>query len=146
MSPSPRHPFSVEGVGAGASSPYSSNTSPTSTRAVAIARLWGRFTACTHHRFRHRRKSRSSFRPSPYSSSPTYCPRPRSQPRADQCSSTRVRDESVLLLTFLRCVPPRRTRWRLPHLGYLGDEESRSKILDNQGTYRGSSRQSSARR
>jgi hypothetical protein len=37
-------------------------------------------------------------------------------------------------------VPPRRTRWRLPHLGYLGDEESRSKILDNQGMYRGSSR------
>jgi hypothetical protein len=31
------------------------------------------------------------------------------------------------------CVPPRRTRWRLPRLGYLGDEESRSEILDNQG-------------
>jgi hypothetical protein len=30
------------------------------------------------------------------------------------------------------CVPPR-TRWRLPHLGYLGDEESRYEILDNQG-------------
>ena len=30
------------------------------------------------------------------------------------------------------CVPPRRTRWRLPCLGYLGDEESMSKILDNQ--------------
>jgi hypothetical protein len=31
------------------------------------------------------------------------------------------------------CVPPRMTRWRLPRLGYLGDEESRSEILDNQG-------------
>jgi hypothetical protein len=31
------------------------------------------------------------------------------------------------------CVPPRRTRWRLPRLGYLGDEESRYEILDNQG-------------
>jgi hypothetical protein len=31
------------------------------------------------------------------------------------------------------CVPPRRTRWHLPHLGYLGDEDSRSQILDNQG-------------
>jgi hypothetical protein len=31
------------------------------------------------------------------------------------------------------CVPSRRTWWRLPRLGYLGDEESRSKILDNQG-------------
>jgi hypothetical protein len=30
------------------------------------------------------------------------------------------------------CVPSRRTWWRLPHLGYLGDEESRSEILDNQ--------------
>jgi hypothetical protein len=26
----------------------------------------------------------------------------------------------------------RRTWWRLPHLGYLSDEESRSEILDNQ--------------
>jgi hypothetical protein len=34
---------------------------------------------------------------------------------------------------FSPCVPPRRTRWRLPRLGYLGDEESRSEILDNQG-------------
>jgi hypothetical protein len=31
------------------------------------------------------------------------------------------------------CVPSRRRWWRLPHLGYLGDEESRSEILDNQG-------------
>jgi hypothetical protein len=31
------------------------------------------------------------------------------------------------------CVPPRRTWWRLPRLGYLGDEESRYEILDNQG-------------
>jgi hypothetical protein len=31
------------------------------------------------------------------------------------------------------CVPPRRTRWCLPRLGYLGDEESRSEILDKQG-------------
>jgi hypothetical protein len=38
------------------------------------------------------------------------------------------------------CVPPRRTRWRLPRSGYLGDEESRSEILDNQGMWRDSSR------
>jgi hypothetical protein len=31
------------------------------------------------------------------------------------------------------CVPSRRTWWRLPRLGYLSDEESRSEILDNQG-------------
>jgi hypothetical protein len=29
------------------------------------------------------------------------------------------------------CVPSRRTWWRLPHLGYLGDEEYMSEILDN---------------
>jgi hypothetical protein len=31
------------------------------------------------------------------------------------------------------CMPPRRTRWCLPRLGYLGDEESMSEVLDNQG-------------
>jgi hypothetical protein len=70
-------PFSAEGVGACASSPYSSDTNlPTPTRGVAIARPQGRFTSCTHHRF-HRQTSRSSSRPSPCSSSPTCCPRPR---------------------------------------------------------------------
>jgi hypothetical protein len=29
------------------------------------------------------------------------------------------------------CVPSRRTWWRLPLLGYLSDEESKSEILDN---------------
>jgi hypothetical protein len=38
------------------------------------------------------------------------------------------------------CVPSRRTYWRLPHLGYLGDEEFRSEILDNQDPQRDSSR------
>jgi hypothetical protein len=33
---------------------------------------------------------------------------------------------------FSLCVSSRRTRWCLPHLGYLGDDESRSEILDNQ--------------
>jgi hypothetical protein len=32
------------------------------------------------------------------------------------------------------CVPPRRTQWRLPRLGYLGDEEPKSEILDIQGS------------
>jgi hypothetical protein len=42
--------------------------------------------------------------------------------------------ERVGLATALSsCVPPRRILWCLPRLGYLGDEESRSEILDNQG-------------
>jgi hypothetical protein len=98
-------PFLTEGVGACASSPYSSDCSPdTDSRSgpVAIARPRGCFTSCVHHRFRRRRTSRSSFRPSPCSSSPTCCPRPWSQPRADRRSSTWVRGESVMLLVFLR--------------------------------------------
>jgi hypothetical protein len=53
---------------------------PTPTRAVAIARPRGCFIACTHHRFRCRRTSRSSSWPSPFSFSPTCCPCLRSQP------------------------------------------------------------------
>jgi hypothetical protein len=94
-------PFLAEGVGAGATSPYSSDTSLDTDPRVAIARSRGRFTSCAHHRFRHRRTSRSSSWPSPCSSFPTYCPRPRSQPRANRCLSTRVQGESVLLLAFL---------------------------------------------
>jgi hypothetical protein len=64
-------PFSAEGVGAGASSLYSFDTNPdTDPR--------GRFTTCSHHRFRCHRTSCSSYRPSQCSSSPTYCLRPRS--------------------------------------------------------------------
>jgi hypothetical protein len=111
-------PFSAEGVGACAhhrfrhrrmsrSSSWPSpcihpTPAPTPTCAVAIARPRGRFTSCAHHRFRHRRMSRSSSWPSPCSSSPTCCPRPRSQPCADRRSLTWVRRESVMLLAFLR--------------------------------------------
>jgi hypothetical protein len=76
---------------------------PTPTRAVAIARPRGCFTACTHYRFRRRQTSRSSSRPSPCSSSPTCCPCPRSQPRADRRSSTRVwASRSCSCLFFVR--------------------------------------------
>jgi hypothetical protein len=64
---------------------------PTPTRGVAIARPRGCFTACTHHRLHRSRTSCSSSRLSPCSSSPTCCPCPRSQPRADRRSSMRVR-------------------------------------------------------
>jgi hypothetical protein len=36
--------------------------------------------------------------------------------------------------SFFLCAPSRRSWWRLPRLGYLSDEESRSEILDNQGS------------
>jgi hypothetical protein len=95
-------PFSTEGVGAGASSLYSSDTSPdtdsrsgyyTSTRTFHIMRAPS---------FSPRWTSHLSSWPSPCSSSSTCCPRTRSQPRADRRSSTRVRGESVMLLAFHR--------------------------------------------
>ncbi|PWZ09396.1 hypothetical protein Zm00014a_014591 [Zea mays] len=60
-------PFSAEGIGAGASSPYSFTPAPTLTRAVAITRPRGHFTSCAHHRLCRRRTSRSSSLPSPCS-------------------------------------------------------------------------------
>jgi hypothetical protein len=65
----PRIPFSAEGVDI--------EPAPTPTHVVDIARPQGRFTASAHHHFRRRRTSRSYSRPSPCSSSPTSCPRPR---------------------------------------------------------------------
>jgi hypothetical protein len=116
--------FSAEGVGAYISSPYLSDADSRSGYCTSIR---------TYHimrapSFLPSRTSHSSCRPSPCSFSPTCCPRPRSQPRADRRSSTRVRGESVML----SCVSSRRAWWCLPHLGYLDDGESRSEILDNQ--------------
>jgi hypothetical protein len=95
-------PFSAEGVGVCASSPYSSDTSPdTDSRSGYCTSIK------TFHIMRAPSFSPSSdvplvFRPSPCSYSPTCCPRPRSQSRANRRSSTRVRRESVMLLAFLR--------------------------------------------
>jgi hypothetical protein len=59
----------------------------------------------------------------------TCCPRPRSQPRADRRSSTRVRGELVMLLAFLRAYRRGGHGGVCQHLGYLSDEEFRSEIL-----------------
>jgi hypothetical protein len=45
-----------------------STPAPTPTHVMAIARSRGRFTSCAYHRFRSRRTSHSSSRPSPRSS------------------------------------------------------------------------------
>jgi hypothetical protein len=100
-------------------------------RVVAIARPRGRFTSCVHHRFRRRRTSRSSSLPSPCSSTPTYCP----SPTVAAASRLTLVDAGTRRVdhvpSLFPCVSSRRTWWRLPHLGYLSDEESRSEILDN---------------
>jgi hypothetical protein len=106
---------------------------PTPTRAVAIARPRGHFTACAHHHFRCRRTSRSFSRPSPCSSTTTCYPRPGR--RREPINARRRGYGRVGLAPGLSSfVSSRRTRWRVPHLGYLGDEESRFEILDNQVT------------
>jgi hypothetical protein len=127
-------PFSAEGVGADISSLYSSNTSSDTDP---------RSGYCTSTRTFH-----SMHAPSFSSSSnvpfvfpafalfflPNLLPPPTaaamSRPMLFDAGTGRVGLASSLSL----CVPPRRTRWCLPRLGYLGDEESRSKILDNQGS------------
>jgi hypothetical protein len=106
---------------------------PTPTCAMAIARPQGRFTSCAHHRFRRCRMSRSSSRPSLYSSSPTCCP----PPTVAAASRSTLVDAGMGRIGQVPglspCGPSRRAWWRLPRLGYLGDEQSRCEILDNQG-------------
>jgi hypothetical protein len=131
-SPPLRNPFSVEGVGADVSSPYSSNTSADTDLCSGY---------CTSTRtFRSMRAP--SF--SPVVGRPVRLPglRPVLPPKLLPPPTVIVASRPMLvdastkrvLLTFLRCVPSRRPRWRLPHLGYIGDDESMSKILDNQGS------------
>jgi hypothetical protein len=121
--------FSAEGVGGGASSQYSSNTSPdTDTRS----------SYCSSMMMFH------SMRASSFSSSsdvPFVFPAftlfffPNLLPTVTAASQPTLIDastEQVSLAPGLSsCVPLRRTRWRLSRLGYLDDEESRSEILDN---------------
>jgi hypothetical protein len=101
---------------------------PTPTHVVVIARLRRCFTACMHHRFRHRQTSPSSSRPPIQPATPAHG-------RSHEPTDARRREYEASRSCFWLspCVPPRRIRWHLPRLGYLGDEESMSEILDNQG-------------
>jgi hypothetical protein len=126
-------PFSAEGVEAGASSPYSSDTSPDTDP---------RSGYCTSTRTFHSMHT-PSFSPSsdvPFVFSaftlfflPNLLPSPTvttaSRPTLVDAGTGRV----SIAPDLSPCVSPRRKRWRPPRLGYLGDEESRSEILDNQG-------------
>jgi hypothetical protein len=126
-------PHSRQGVGACASSPYSSDTSPdtdsssdycTSTRTFHIMRAPS-FSPSTNIPFIFMAFALFFF--------PNLLPLPTvaaaSRPTLIDAGTARVSRAPGLS----PCMPSRRTWWRLPHLCYLGDEESRSKILDNQG-------------
>jgi hypothetical protein len=125
--------FLAEGVAACASSPYSSDTSPNTD---------SRSGYCTSTRTFHimRAPSFSSSSDVPFVFAafvrfflpnllPPHTVAAASRPTLTDAGTGRVDHASGLSL----CVPSRRTWWRLPCLGYLGDEESRSEILDNQG-------------
>jgi hypothetical protein len=116
-------PFSAEGVEAGTSSPYSSYTSSDTDP---------RSGYCTSTRKFHNMRA-----PSFLSSSdipflfltfvlfflPNLLPPPTvtvaSRPTLVDAGMGRVGLDPGLSL----CMPPRRTRWHLPRLGYLGDED-----------------------
>ncbi|PWZ57048.1 hypothetical protein Zm00014a_017165 [Zea mays] len=124
--------FSAEGVGACASSPYSSDTTP---------------TPHPHNGYCTSTMTFHSMRAPSFSSSLNvafvfpafslfFAPNLLPQLMVVTVSRSTLIDAGTgqvgLAPGLSTCVSPRRTRWRLPRLGYLGDEESRSEILDNQ--------------
>jgi hypothetical protein len=124
-------PFSTEGVGVGACSPYSSDTSPdtdscsgycTSTRTFHIMRTPS-FSSSSDVLF--------VFPAFALFLHPNLLPPPTVavtiRPTLVDVGTGRV----GLAPNLSPCVPSRRTWWCLPRLGYLSDEEYRSKILDN---------------
>ncbi|ONM33882.1 hypothetical protein ZEAMMB73_Zm00001d041872 [Zea mays] len=124
-------PFSIEGVGASASSPYSSDTSPdTDSRSGYCTSTW------SFHIMHTPSFSPSSDVPFVFQAFamfflPNLLPpstiAAASRPMLVDAGTRRVGHAPGLS----PCVPSRMTWWRLPRLGYLSDEESRSKILDN---------------
>jgi hypothetical protein len=123
-------PFSAEGVRAGASFPYSSDTSPdTDSRSGQC------MSTRTLHIMHEPSFSSSSYVPFVFPAfalffHPNLLPPPTgaaaSRPTLD-AGTGRVGHAPSLS----PCVPWRRTWWCLPHLSYLSDEESMSKILGN---------------
>ncbi|ONM00130.1 hypothetical protein ZEAMMB73_Zm00001d030073 [Zea mays] len=116
-------PFSVEGVGACASFLYSSNTSPNTDP---------RSGYCTSTRTFHS-MSAPSFSPSSDilfvfpAFALFFLPNLLPSPTVTAASRPMLFDAGtgrVSLAPGLSSCVPLRTRWRLPRLGYLGDEES----------------------
>jgi hypothetical protein len=125
-------PFSIEGVGACASSPYSSDASPDTD---------SRSGYCTSTRTFHI-ISAPSFLPSsdaPFVFSASawfFLPNLLSPATVAAASRPTLVDAGKARVGHAPglspCVSSRRTWWHMSRLGYLGDEESMSEILDNQ--------------
>jgi hypothetical protein len=124
-------PFSTEGVEAGISFPYSSDTSPdTDSRSGYCT------STRTFHIMRAPSFSPSSNVPFVFSAFTLFFhPNLLPSPTVTAASRSTLVDTGMTQVDHAPglspCVSSRRTWWRLPHLGYLGDEEFRSEILDN---------------
>jgi hypothetical protein len=108
-----------------------STPAPTPTRVVVIARPQGRFTSCGTIVFAIvgrpvRLPDLNLVLPPQPAAPPTVTVA--SRPTLVDAGTVRVDHASGLSL----CVPSRRTWWHLPRLCYLGDEEYKSEIFDNQ--------------
>jgi hypothetical protein len=124
-------PFSAEGVGVGASSPYSPDTS------IDIDPRSGYCTSTrTFHIMRAPLLSPSSDVPFVFPAFALFFhPNLLSLPTVTAASRPTLIDAGTGRVGHAPglspCVPSRRTWWRLPCLSFLSDEESRSEILDN---------------
>jgi hypothetical protein len=125
--------FSAEGVWAGASSPYSSDTSPDTDPHSGYCTSMRTFHSMHAPSF-----STSSNVPFVFPAfDPFFLPNLLPPPMVVVASRLTLVNAGTrwvgLAPGLSSCVPSRRIRWRLPHLGYFGDKESRSEILGNQG-------------
>jgi hypothetical protein len=125
--------FSTEGVGAGAYSPYSSDTSPDIDSRSGYC-----MSTMTFHIMRAPSFLPSSDIPFVFSALILFfLPNLLPPPTVAAVSRPTLVDVGMGQVGHAPghspCVSSRRAWWRLPHLGYLGNEESGSKILDNQG-------------
>jgi hypothetical protein len=126
-------PFSTEGVRAGASS-YSSDTRPHTDSRSGYCTSTGTFHIMRTPLFLSSSDVPFVFLAFALLFLPSLLPPPTaivaSRPTLIDEGTGRVGDAPDLSL----CVTSRRTWWRLPRLGYLGDEEYSYDILDNQGS------------
>jgi hypothetical protein len=126
-------PFSLEGVGACASSLYSSDTSSDTDSRSGYCTSTRTFHIMCAPLFSPSSNVLFIFPIFALLFLPNLLPPPTviaaSRLTLVDAGTARVGHAPSLSL----CMPLRRTWWRLSRLGYLGDEESRSEILDNQG-------------
>jgi hypothetical protein len=122
-------PFSVEGVGTCVSSPYSSDTSPDTDSRSGYCTPMMMFHIMCAPSFLLSSDVLFVFPAFVLFFLPNLLPTVAAESRPTLIDALTRRVGHTPSLS--PCVPSKRTWWRLSRLGYLSDEESRSKILDN---------------